>query len=194
VVICAWVSRGVVEIWEGLLTFAFFPATVLTAYIADRRLLIYKYLHKDYRMNRRGVIVETEGMDQADLELGQVGKRKSSTFAGIRNSLAALAGGDAGLKVFEHEALNEEAKEFEQHRREYIAIVRQLRKKHPDAAMETLEMMAREEIVNRGPKSRAFYRLQVSHFSSFRFVFRLVLPVSFRFQKLTECVRNFNLP
>ena len=161
VVILSWVSRGVVEIWEGLLTFAFFPATVLTAYIADRRLLIYKYLNKDYRMNRRGVIVETEGIDQADLEMGPINKRKSSAFAGLRNSLAALTGGDAGLKVFEHEALNEEAKEFEQHRREYIAIVRELRKKHPDAPMETLEMMAREEIVNRGPKSRAFYRLQV---------------------------------
>ena len=50
----------------GLLTFAFFPATVLTAYIADRRLLIYKYLSKSYRMNRRGVIVGVEGGDDEE--------------------------------------------------------------------------------------------------------------------------------
>lgn len=37
-------SEGEVEIWEGLLTFSFFPATVFTSYIADRRLFIFKYL------------------------------------------------------------------------------------------------------------------------------------------------------
>lgn len=39
-------SPGVVEPWESILTFMFFPLTVLTAYIADRRLLIYKYIGK----------------------------------------------------------------------------------------------------------------------------------------------------
>merc|ERR1711923_158950 len=36
-------SYGKVETWEGLLTFLFFPATVWTAYVADRRLFFYKY-------------------------------------------------------------------------------------------------------------------------------------------------------
>ncbi|CAH1393389.1 unnamed protein product [Nezara viridula] len=35
-------SRGVVEVWEGILTFMFFPLTVLTAYMADRKIPIYK--------------------------------------------------------------------------------------------------------------------------------------------------------
>lgn len=40
-------SPGIVEIWEGLLTFMFFPLTVLTSYAADRKM--YKYVKKDYR-------------------------------------------------------------------------------------------------------------------------------------------------
>lgn len=40
----------------------FFPLCVLLAWIADRRLLFYKYLHKRYRADKRhGIIVETEG-------------------------------------------------------------------------------------------------------------------------------------
>lgn len=32
-------SPGVIEIWEGLVTFAFFPITVFTAWIADIKLI-----------------------------------------------------------------------------------------------------------------------------------------------------------
>ncbi|XP_077380071.1 sodium/calcium exchanger 1-like isoform X4 [Festucalex cinctus] len=60
--ILAYFSPGVVEIWEGLLTLFFFPVCVSFAYVADRRLLFYKYVYKRYRAGkRRGVIVETEG-------------------------------------------------------------------------------------------------------------------------------------
>lgn len=191
-VILQYISFGVVEIWEGLVTFIFFPLTVLTAYIADRRLLFYKYIGKKYRMNRRGMIVESEGVTTTpshqkgssdDVELGQIvanavntNKRKSSNFLNFRNSsiigsLTGSTGLDGGLKIFETEEESEEVKEFEQHRREYIQILKKLRKKHPDAAMETLEYMAREEIVKQGPKSRAFYRLQVSCFAFYSSLF-----------------------
>jgi len=145
--ILTWSSYGVIDIWEGLLTFLLFPATVLTAYIADRRLLIYKYLSKKYRMNRRGIIVGGEGGDE------ELGMTKLNA-----NHLA-----DGGFKVFEEEA-DEEVREFEEHRREYIQLLRELRKKHPNAPMNEIEIMARDEIMNRGPKSRAFYRLQVIQF------------------------------
>ncbi|XP_059471223.1 sodium/calcium exchanger 1 isoform X2 [Neocloeon triangulifer] len=136
--ILAVISRGEVEVWEAFLTFLFFPATVLTAYIADRRLLIYKYLNKNYRMNKRGMIVETEG--GTDLEMNHV---------------------DGMLKTFDEEE-NEEIREFEQNRREYITMLRELRKKHPNIEMEQIEAMAREEVLNKGPKSRAFYRIQAT--------------------------------
>lgn len=50
------------QVWEALLTLLFFPVCVLMAWIADRRLLFYKYLHRRYRSDKRhGIIVETEG-------------------------------------------------------------------------------------------------------------------------------------
>lgn len=134
--ILAQISPGRVEVWEGLLTFMFFPATVLTAYIADRRMLIYKYLDKNYRMNKRGVIVSAEG--DAALEMNQQ-----------ENEIKALEE-------------TEEMKDFEEARREYISLLKDLRKKYPQSDLEQLEMMAQEQMINRGPKSRAFYRIQAT--------------------------------
>lgn len=139
--ILSQISPGRVEVWEGLLTFMFFPATVLTAYIADRRMLIYKYLDKNYRMNKRGVIVSAEG--DAVLEMNN---RASS------------------IKILEENGgvVNEETKDFEIARREYISTLRELRKKHPQSDLEQLELMAQEQLINKGPKTRAFYRVQAT--------------------------------
>lgn len=133
--ILAKISFGIVEFWEAFLTFLFFPIFVGLAYIADRRLLFYKYLSKEYRLNKRGVIVEVEGQEH-------VGKTdKGVTYDGD---------------------VDETVKQFEEHRKEYMSVIRELRAKHPDIPMESLEAMAREEIINRGPKSRAFYRMQAT--------------------------------
>lgn len=149
--IVVWSSAGVVTIWEGVLTFIFFPLTVGTAYIADRRLLIYKYMSKEYRANRRGVIVGTEGAETADdMEMGSTHKdaHRRSTIGVIRASLIGEP--------------YDEVTEFERHRMEYISLLKELRRKNPNASIEEMEQLAREEIANRGPKSRAFYRMQVS--------------------------------
>ncbi|XP_054709805.1 LOW QUALITY PROTEIN: sodium/calcium exchanger 3-like [Uloborus diversus] len=137
-------SPGVIDVWEGLVTFMFFPATVLTAYIADRQFLIYKYMTKKYRMNKRNVIVGGEG-DQ-DMEMGMT-KINHVPDGNVRN--------------YEEEQ-SDDIREFEEHRMQYIQILRELRRKHPDATMEDIEMMAREEILDRGPKSRAYYRIQAT--------------------------------
>lgn len=50
------------QVWEALVTLLFFPVCVLLAWIADRRLLFYKYMGKRYRADKRhGIVVETEG-------------------------------------------------------------------------------------------------------------------------------------
>lgn len=52
----------VFQVWEALVTLLFFPVCVLLAWIADRRLLFYKYMGKRYRADKRhGIVVETEG-------------------------------------------------------------------------------------------------------------------------------------
>lgn len=131
--ILAVISPNEVEVWEGLVTFLFFPATVMTAYIADRRLLVYKYLKKGYRVNERGVIVEGEGDGSVEMALKPGGEDFASD--------------------------DEEGREVEKSRREYVAALRDLRRQHPEEDLETVERMALETLMSRGPKSRAFYRV-----------------------------------
>ena len=48
--------------WEAVVTLLYFPVCVILAWIADRRLLFYKYMHKRYRADKRhGIVVEMEG-------------------------------------------------------------------------------------------------------------------------------------
>ncbi|XP_067680572.1 sodium/calcium exchanger 3-like isoform X1 [Haliotis asinina] len=132
-------SVGVVDVWEAGLTLLFFPATVATAYVADRKILIYKFLSKKYRTGKRkGVVIQTEG----DAEMA-ASPEDNVQFKGT-------------------DAEDSDVKTFEQHRNEFIEIMRELRKKNPNMDMKALEEMAEYEAVNRGPKSRAFYRIQAT--------------------------------
>lgn len=47
-------------------------------------------------------------------------------------------------------------------KQEYITTLKDLRQQHPHADLITLERMAHEMLLNRGPKSRAFYRIQAT--------------------------------
>nr|AAT71303.3 sodium-calcium exchanger [Placopecten magellanicus] len=132
-------SYGVVEVWEAIITFVFFPITVLTAYVADIKFLPHKFLSKKYRESRqKGVVIQAEG----DTEMNHV---DDVVFRDIRNV--------ADVK---------ELMVYEQHRKEYMEIMRNLRKKHPNSDMKALEEMAELEAINKGPKSRAFYRIQAT--------------------------------
>lgn len=134
------ISPNVVDIWEGVVTFMFFPATVGTAYIAERRLLIYKYIGKNYRMNKRGLMVQSEAAEQT-LEMNNH---------------------NDNFKALEDASNNEDVRDFEESRRDYITTLKELRKKYPQHDLEQLEILAHEQIMNKGPKSRAFYRIQAT--------------------------------
>lgn len=126
---------------EGVITFTFFPMIVGMAYIADRRLLVYKYLNKSYRMNERGVMVQ---MESATAE---------TDIYGRSNSLKMEDGTDL---------LPDEYKDIEQIKKDYVAILQELRRTYPHYDRDTLEVMAQEQLLNSGPKSRAFYRIQAT--------------------------------
>ena len=134
-------SYGVVDIWEAGLTLLFFPVTVFTAYVADKQIFVYKFLSKKYRSSKqRGVVITSEG----DHELGKGNHVGDEViFKGI-------------------DSQDSDVREFENHRREFMDILRDLRKKNPNTDMKTLEEMAELEAINRGPKSRAFYRIQAT--------------------------------
>jgi len=131
------ISYGIVESWEGILTFLFFPMTVYTAFVADRRMFFYKYLDKKYRA-QRGVIVQSE---KGDIESRATEKFRE--FEDLEDMDPALA-------------------EFERNRREYINAMKRIRLENPTITLIDLETKAREEVMSKGPKSRAYYRAQAT--------------------------------
>ncbi|XP_048084505.1 sodium/calcium exchanger 3 isoform X2 [Alosa alosa] len=152
-IILAVFSPNVVQVWEGLLTLAFFPICVLLAWIADRRLLFYKYMHKKYRTDKhRGVIIETERAKSIEMD----GKMANSHFAGdgsthgVPSNLVGLIDGSAG------------GKEVDESRRDMIRILKDLKQKHPEKELDQLVEMANYYALSHQQKSRAFYRIQAT--------------------------------
>ncbi|XP_043111649.1 sodium/calcium exchanger 3 isoform X2 [Puntigrus tetrazona] len=145
--ILAVFSPNVVQVWEGLLTLAFFPICVILAWVADRRLLFYKFMHKKYRADKhRGVIIETEGERSKGIEMD--GKMMNSHFVdgGAASNLMGLI----------------EGKEVDESRRDMIRILKDLKQKHPEKELDQLVEMANYYALSHQQKSRAFYRIQAT--------------------------------
>ncbi|NP_001338415.1 sodium/calcium exchanger 1 isoform G precursor [Homo sapiens] len=150
-IILSVISPGVVEVWEGLLTFFFFPICVVFAWVADRRLLFYKYVYKRYRAGKqRGMIIEHEGdRPSSKTEIEMDGKVVNSH---VENFLD----GALVLEVDERDQDDEEA------RREMARILKELKQKHPDKEIEQLIELANYQVLSQQQKSRAFYRIQAT--------------------------------
>ncbi|XP_053714839.1 solute carrier family 8 member 4b isoform X2 [Synchiropus splendidus] len=160
-------SPGEVQVWEAVLTFLYFPLCVVQAWVADRRLLFYKYVHKRYRADKsRGIIIETEG--SADGGAGGVDGRGGALGPGgftkmdmleldgqmALNCHSGLDGGileDGGAKNEDTEA-----------RRDMARTLKELKQRHPDKDMEQLIEMANYQVLMQQQKSRAFYRIQAT--------------------------------
>ncbi|XP_060943350.1 sodium/calcium exchanger 1b isoform X12 [Limanda limanda] len=142
------ISPGVVQVWEGLLTFMFFPICVVFAWVADRRLLFYKYVYKRYRTGKqRGMIIETEG--DRPLPSKMDGKMLNSHGVDFLD-------GSLGLDLDEKDLDEEET------RRDMAKILKELKQKHPDKEVEQLIELANYQVLSQQQKSRAFYRCQAT--------------------------------
>lgn len=137
--IIAVFSRGRIDVWEGLITFLFFPITVLTAYIADTKLFFGNFLEKKVKGGK--LMSNDEEAGQQMTVVKSTEEHKSSKASIFQSS---------------------EQKTFEDQRQEYINVLKELRQKHPDIGIDELQNMAEIEILQRGPKSRAFYRMQAT--------------------------------
>merc|ERR1719461_2048002 len=95
-------------------------------------------MSKSYRMNKHGIVVQSEK--------GDIESRAQETF-----------------KEFEDlDSMDPALAEFERNRREYINTMKRIRLENPDITPAELELRAREEIMSKGPKSRAYYRMQAT--------------------------------
>lgn len=142
--ILAVISPGVVEVWESLLTLFFFPICVVFAWVADRRLLFYKYVYKRYRVGKqRGMIIETEGEPEL----------QSKTDIEVDGQMLSFLDGTVNTSVEMDE---------EETRREMARILKELKQKHPEKDMEQLVEIANYQLLSQQQKSRAFYRCQAT--------------------------------
>ncbi|CAL1571828.1 unnamed protein product [Knipowitschia caucasica] len=175
------ISPGVVEIWEALVTLLFFPVCVLLAWIADRRLLFYKYMGKRYRADKRGIVVETEGdltPNKATMEMAIDGKfplrggavvptencrGNTDDTTGAGDTAAGASSGGGHLPTSNSAMVNmESSRELDESRKEVIRILRELKQKYPDKELDQLMELANYYALLHQQKSRAFYRIQAT--------------------------------
>ncbi|XP_041863821.1 sodium/calcium exchanger 2a [Melanotaenia boesemani] len=148
--ILAVISPGIVEVWEAIVTLLYFPVCVLLAWIADRRLLIYKYMHKRYRADKRhGIVVEMEGdLSPKGIDVIMDGKLSDgSTCPGNSSSVTVSV---------------QTGNEPDQNKDEAVRILKDLKEKHPDKDLDQLIEMANYSTLVQQKKSRAFYRVQAT--------------------------------
>uniref|UniRef100_A0A671UZ12 Solute carrier family 8 member 2b n=1 Tax=Sparus aurata TaxID=8175 RepID=A0A671UZ12_SPAAU len=142
-------SPGVVEVWEALVTLLYFPVCVILAWIADRRLLFYKYMGKRYRADKRhGIVVETEG----DLTPSKGGMEM------IIDGKFPPRGG----AVVPAENCRRDEEETRRGGRNVIRILKELKQKYPDKELDQLVELANYYALLHQQKSRAFYRIQAT--------------------------------
>lgn len=158
--IIAVFSKGVIEVWEGVLTLAFFPLLVGIAYIADRKLLFYRALRGKRRKQKRGgvSVIQTGDFDVIGVQIKKDGYT-DGTIPETDDRAYALTelGGQAELEdEFALHDLTEERRE------KAIHVLRDIRQKYPDADHETVERLLEQENLRLQPKSRAYYRIEAT--------------------------------
>lgn len=154
-IILAVSSKDEVEIWEAVLTFAFFPIMVIAAYIADRRLLFYKALRKRQRRQKRGgmTVVQTGDFDI-------IGVQVKDGFVDGNVADGRYTPDAEAVQDFDDDELLHDL--TEDRREKAIQALKEIRQKHPDADRETVERLLEQENLKLQPKSRAFYRIEAT--------------------------------
>ncbi|XP_029373098.1 sodium/calcium exchanger 2-like isoform X1 [Echeneis naucrates] len=179
-------TPGVVEVWEAFVTLLYFPVCVILAWIADRRLLFYKYMGKRYRAHKRhGIVVETQGdltPNKGGMEMiidgkfpprggavvpaencleAQDGIAAANNIGAAAGTIAMGAGGNLpnSNSMFGNV---ESSKELDESRKEVIRILKELKQKYPDKELDQLVELANYYALLHQQKSRAFYRIQAT--------------------------------
>uniref|UniRef100_A0A665U5T9 Solute carrier family 8 member 2b n=1 Tax=Echeneis naucrates TaxID=173247 RepID=A0A665U5T9_ECHNA len=161
-------TPGVVEVWEAFVTLLYFPVCVILAWIADRRLLFYKYMGKRYRAHKRhGIVVETQGdltPNKGGMEMiidGKFPPRGANNIGAAAGTIAMGAGGNLpnSNSMFGNV---ESSKELDESRKEVIRILKELKQKYPDKELDQLVELANYYALLHQQKSRAFYRIQAT--------------------------------
>lgn len=157
-------SVGVIEVWEGVVTFLCFPSFVGIAYMIDVKLNFYRFLRKKFRKKKLGGqtfiqtgdgdIVQVAVVERANGENRDVEKNHNLT----END--KLAGYNADDAIDESEITAEDLKETR--RRLAMDAYHRAKMKAPEADSETLAHLVEQENLKLQHKSRAFYRIEAT--------------------------------
>jgi solute carrier family 8 (sodium/calcium exchanger) len=178
--IVAKISPGYIEVWEGTLTFLFFPLTVLSAYIVDTKVGQFiriritsqkQVLQTDNHTSaimpinidssdvtkenqkkniKNDTTKNTISLSNSDLQAKKSNSMHKSVSGGLFDQIGSSNSSGGGV-VDESMFLDQNES---QKREEFIDIWRQLRQQYPNHDMHTLNDMAAVEMMNRVPKSR----------------------------------------
>lgn len=163
--IVAKFSPGEIDVWEGTLTFLFFPLTVLTAYLVDTK--VGQFIRIRITSQKRVSQVDQPSIE-AGLQMNNDDVEQRTMLDGTLKISSSTSQNDLCRKKTSTSQMNEPwaltttsndetflSDQIElQQRQEFIEIWRQLRQQNPQHDMQTLNEMAAIEMMNRVPKSR----------------------------------------
>ncbi|XP_075257235.1 sodium/calcium exchanger 3-like [Convolutriloba macropyga] len=147
--IIAVFSPNEVEVWEAVVTFGFFPLLVIIAYITDRKIFFMRFLDKKYTAHYRGTPDMLGEVQNGDIEM-----QKHNNHDGTLLSNHDAHVGFKGSKTNLHDLSSSD-----QHKKDFMKKLAELKDQHPDLDMDKLEQMAAYEVVQSQHKSRAYYRI-----------------------------------
>ena len=165
--IVAKFSPGYIEVWEGTLTFLFFPLTVISAYFVDTkvgqfiriRVTSRKQVSKldNYASTTLGITIndlEQQTMLDRTTKNSLTPITNDSLRIKPHNTITGPLIDQLGSSIIALDNVSLSDQSEIQRRQEFIDIWHQLRKKHPNHDVHTLHEMAAVEMMNRIPKSR----------------------------------------
>nr|XP_061796879.1 sodium/calcium exchanger 2-like isoform X3 [Nerophis lumbriciformis] len=162
-------SPGEVEVWEALVTLLYFPVCVLLAWIADRRLLFYKYMGKRYRADKRhGIVVEMEGdltPNKGGMEMiadGKLPPRGGVVVPAENCGGDGAAVNNVGAVTVRSTSTGALGNLPNSNSAMVIRILKELKQKYPDKELDQLMELANYYALLHQQKSRAFYRIQAT--------------------------------
>ena len=138
-----------VDVWEAVITFAFFPVLVILAYITDKQ-LIWKLI-----LGKRYIAEKVEKFDN-DVEMQAIQNNQVDHVATSGDGGGLVIANDKALAAYHGE---EVASSVEQNKRDYIKKLEELRKSNPEWSESKVAHQAALEILASQQKSRAYYRV-----------------------------------
>ena len=146
-------SPGVIEVWEGIITFLCFPAMVCAAWAIDKKINFYHLLRKKFRKTKKHghTVIQTGDGDVVSVSL------KSKKHHNSRDNFD-----EKDIELLTYEESDDPIEIMNNKKKIAMEAFHRARAKHPDADAIALKKLVDQENLKLQHKSRAFYRVQAT--------------------------------